>query len=34
MTSFGTRKAGEKIDIEADTMARCAARLSEAAAEG
>jgi riboflavin synthase len=34
MTNFGTRKAGDQINIEVDTMARYAARLSEAAAEG
>lgn len=31
-TNFGGRKAGEKINIEADTMARYAARLAEAEA--
>ena len=32
-TNFGTRKAGDRINIEVDTMARYAARLVEAAAE-
>lgn len=32
-TNFGTRKAGDRINIEVDTMARYAARLAEAAAE-
>ena len=32
-TNFGTRKAGDKINIEVDTMARYAARLVEAAGE-
>jgi riboflavin synthase len=32
-TNFGTRKAGDRINIEVDTMARYAARLSEAAGE-
>lgn len=32
-TNFGTRKAGDRINLEVDTMARYAARLSEAAAE-
>jgi riboflavin synthase len=32
-TNWGARKAGDKINIEVDTMARYAARLVEAAAE-
>ncbi|MCW2318282.1 riboflavin synthase [Rhodoblastus acidophilus] len=32
-TNFGGRKAGDKINIEVDTMARYAARLAEVAAE-
>ncbi len=33
VTIWGGRKAGDKINIEVDTMARYAARLTEAAAE-
>ena len=32
-TNFGTRKAGDRINLEVDTMARYAARLIETAAE-
>ncbi len=32
-TNFGGRKAGDRINLEVDTMARYAARLTEAAAE-
>ena len=33
VTIWGARKAGDKINLEVDTMARYAARLAEAAAE-
>jgi len=34
VTTWGERKAGDRINLEIDTMARYAARLAEAAAEG
>lgn len=34
VTTWGERKAGDRVNLEVDTMARYAARLSEAAAEG
>jgi len=33
VTSWGERQAGDRVNLEVDTMARYAARLSEAAAE-
>jgi len=34
VTTWGERRAGDRVNIEVDTMARYAARLAEAAAEG
>ena len=34
VTTWGERKLGDRVNIEVDTMARYAARLAEAAAEG
>ncbi|MGB3417176.1 MAG: riboflavin synthase [Mesorhizobium sp.] len=34
VTTWGEREAGDRINLEIDTMARYAARLAEAAAEG
>ena len=34
VTTWGERQAGDRVNLEVDTMARYAARLSEAAAEG
>ncbi len=34
VTTWGERKAGDRINLEIDTIARYAARLAEAAAEG
>jgi riboflavin synthase len=34
VTTWGERRAGDRVNLEVDTMARYAARLSEAAAEG
>jgi len=34
VTTWGERKVGDRVNLEIDTMARYAARLSEAAAEG
>ncbi|MCO5065739.1 MAG: riboflavin synthase [Rhizobiaceae bacterium] len=34
VTTWGERQAGDRVNIEIDTMARYAARLSEAAAQG
>ncbi len=34
VTTWGERKAGDRVNLEADTMARYAARLAEAAGEG
>ena len=34
VTTWGERQAGDHVNLEVDTMARYAARLAEAAAEG
>ena len=34
VTTWGERKAGDRVNLEVDTMARYAARLAEAASEG
>ncbi|TGT43226.1 riboflavin synthase, partial [Mesorhizobium sp. M8A.F.Ca.ET.167.01.1.1] len=34
VTTWGERQAGDRVNIEIDTMARYAARLAEAAKEG
>jgi riboflavin synthase len=34
VTTWGDRKAGDRVNLEIDTMARYAARLAEAAAQG
>ena len=34
VTTWGERKVGDRLNIEIDTMARYAARLAQAAAEG
>lgn len=34
VTTWGERQAGDRVNLEVDTMARYAARLAEAAAEG
>ncbi|WP_309086100.1 riboflavin synthase [Chelativorans sp.] len=34
VTTWGERKVGDRVNLEVDTMARYAARLAEAAAEG
>jgi riboflavin synthase len=34
VTTWGERKAGDRVNLEIDTMARYAARLAEAAAQG
>lgn len=34
VTTWGERQSGDRVNLEVDTMARYAARLSEAAAEG
>jgi riboflavin synthase len=33
VTTWGERQAGDRVNLEVDTMARYAARLAEAAAE-
>jgi riboflavin synthase len=34
VTPCGERQAGDKVNIEVDQMARCAARLMEAGSQG